>query len=95
MIPILFETLPQGLKAIQAIPELNTIVAATIWTAWQDSYIVAIRYGHTRSSQNNLEDATELRVPQECLPCITRLWHCRAHLRPPMPRFDAENDSEK
>ncbi|KAK6384741.1 hypothetical protein LTS17_002304 [Exophiala oligosperma] len=43
MIPILFETLPQGLKAIQAIPELNTIVAATIWTAWQDSYIVAIR----------------------------------------------------
>lgn len=95
MIPILFETLPQGLKAIQAIPELNTIVAATIWTAWQDSYIVAIRYGHTRSSQNNLEDATELRVPQECLPCITRLWHCRAHLRPPRPRFDAENDSEK
>jgi len=43
IIPALFAALPNGLKAVQNVPGLNNAVAATIWKAWQDSYIVAIR----------------------------------------------------
>lgn len=43
MIPALFAALPNGLKTVQDIPGLSNVVADTIWKAWQDSYIIAIR----------------------------------------------------
>lgn len=43
MISALFTALPNGLKAVQDIPGLSSVVVATIWKAWQDSYIIAIR----------------------------------------------------
>ncbi|KEF50998.1 uncharacterized protein A1O9_12952 [Exophiala aquamarina CBS 119918] len=43
MIPVLFKALPNGLAAVQQVPGLSSVVAATIWKAWQDSYIIAIR----------------------------------------------------